>query len=84
MQVEKYISNPVQIEAIQLSVDNMTDVEFWCGGSIKGTKLPPEERELEIHTLEGDMRAEIGDYIIRGTEGEFYPCKESVLRGNIN
>lgn len=32
-----------------------------------------------IHTLEGDMRAEIGDWIIRGVKGEYYPCKPDIF-----
>ncbi len=34
---------------------------------------------LEIHTLEGIMRADIGDYIIKGIKGEFYPCKPDIF-----
>ena len=34
---------------------------------------------LVIHTLEGDMEASIGDYIIKGVNGEFYPCKPNIF-----
>jgi hypothetical protein len=34
---------------------------------------------LVIHTLEGDHRANIGDFIIRGVQGEFYPCKPDIF-----
>lgn len=34
---------------------------------------------LRIHTLEGVMRADIGDYIIRGVRGEHYPCKADIF-----
>lgn len=34
---------------------------------------------VEIETLEGTMRAEAGDWIIRGVKGEFYPCKPDVF-----
>jgi len=40
---------------------------------------PYRERCLIILTLEGEMVAEPGAWIIRGTEGEFYPCKDSVF-----
>ena len=33
----------------------------------------------EIHTLEGVMRAEVGDWIIRGVRGELYPCKPDIF-----
>jgi hypothetical protein len=35
--------------------------------------------ELTIHTLEGDMKAMPGDYIIRGIKGEQYPCKPDIF-----
>ena len=38
-----------------------------------------DENELIIFTLEGDMFASIGDYIIRGVQGEFYPCKPDIF-----
>jgi hypothetical protein len=34
---------------------------------------------LVIHTLEGDMRAKAGDWIIRGVKGEYYPCKPDIF-----
>ena len=37
------------------------------------------EREIVIHTLEGDMTASPGDYIITGLRGEQYPCKPDVF-----
>lgn len=37
---------------------------------------------LTIKTLEGDMRCEIGDYIIRGIKGEFYPCKPDIFEAS--
>lgn len=36
--------------------------------------------EITIQTLEGNMICNIGDWVIRGTEGEFYPCKDSVFQ----
>lgn len=37
------------------------------------------EREMIIHTLEGDMKANPGDYIITGINGEQYPCKPDIF-----
>lgn len=37
------------------------------------------EREFIIHTLEGDMKASVGDYIITGIDGEQYPCKPDIF-----
>ena len=38
-----------------------------------------ERNGLPIKTLEGEMRASIGDYIIKGVNGEFYPCKPDIF-----
>lgn len=37
------------------------------------------DKEMIIHTLEGDMKASIGDYIITGVNGEQYPCKSDIF-----
>lgn len=37
------------------------------------------DKEMVIHTLEGDMKASIGDYIITGVNGEQYPCKLDIF-----
>lgn len=37
------------------------------------------DKEMIIHTFEGDMKASIGDYIITGVNGEKYPCKPDIF-----
>ena len=37
------------------------------------------DKEMIIHTLEGDMKASVGDYIITGVNGEQYPCKPDIF-----
>jgi hypothetical protein len=49
------------------------------GGEIDGQTYPPEPECIRINTLEGTMRAEVGDWIIRGVAGEFYPCKPDIF-----
>lgn len=75
----KYRKKPVVIEAQQLTVDSLETVEAWCGGAIKGTSLPREEQVVDIQTLEGEMRASMGDFVIKGVKGEFYPCKPDIF-----
>lgn len=38
------------------------------------------DKPVIIHTLEGDMRADVGDYIITGIKGEKYPCKPDIFK----
>ena len=81
----KFRKKPVEIEARQYTIeiaanDNLwNDLAFWCKGLVRGTKLPAEMREIEIPTLEGDHRAVVGDWIIKGVKGEFYPCKPDIF-----
>lgn len=72
--IKKFRKKPVTIEAIQWTGKNLSEIDNFVGGSIanKGTILI-------IHTLEGDMEASIDDYIIKGVNGEFYPCKPDIF-----
>ena len=45
----------------------------------KGWYIDPANGDLLIRTLEGDMRVSVGDYVIRGVQGEFYPCKPEIF-----
>lgn len=80
-QPQKYRKKPVVIEALELS--NRTtpeEVARWCGGRVAtpivGTGCPIV---VEIDTLEGVMTAQRGDFIIKGVNGEFYPCKPDIF-----
>ncbi len=75
----KYRKKPMVIEAFQINKENIHKIEQWCGGSIKGVKLPITEQCIDIQTLEGEMRANFGDYVIQEVKGEFYPCKPDIF-----
>lgn len=45
----------------------------------KGIYIDPATGELMIRTLEGDMRVSVGDWVILGVQGEFYPCKPDIF-----
>ena len=45
----------------------------------KGCYIDPESGDLMIRTLEGDMRATYGDWIVRGVSGELYPCRPDIF-----
>lgn len=69
---------PILIEAVVLTNQNVHQVARWCGGRAVMASLVA----IEIPTLEGTMRADEGDWVVRGIEGEFYPVKESVFRAS--
>lgn len=75
--MSKYVKKPVIIEAIQWTGDNSLDVSEFCQGP--ESKYEFKGDALFIHTLEGSMRASLGDYIIKGVDGEFYPCKPQIF-----
>lgn len=79
----KYRKKPVVVEAVRLTRENVTDVEQFIHGKATETHIPGPARGLtegvKIHTLEGDMLASWGDWVIRGVEGEFYPCKPAIF-----
>lgn len=78
----KFRKKPVVIEARHFDATNLHDQEAlanWCGGLLRGTKLPADERVIRIGTLEGEIEASHGDWIIKGVKGEFYPCKPDIF-----
>jgi len=70
---KKYRKRPVIIEALQWEGDFPTLLKFCPSAQIT------ELGDLCIPTLEGDHLATLGDYIIKGIKGEFYPCKKDIF-----
>jgi hypothetical protein len=75
----KYRKKPVVIEAIQWtgSHESAQEINDWNNKQFWTIK---DDRRMMIPTLEGTMAANPGDYIIKGVNGEFYPCKPDVFR----
>ena len=71
----RYKTKPCVIEAIQRTGKNIIGLLDWGQGKI----LWNDVDDLFIDTLEGRMKANINDYIIKGLRGEFYPCKPDVF-----
>ena len=75
-----YRKKPVVIEAVQLKdleVRTLMALQNFAG--LGNDKLLAVSDGLIIKTLEGDMKASIGDFIIKGVQGEFYPCKPDIF-----
>lgn len=81
--MKRYKKKPIEIEAIQFTGNNWKMIEYWSADSVyvRGTELPDEQKEMEmsVDTLEGQVRAKVGDYIIKGIRGEFYPCERTIF-----
>lgn len=77
----KYKKKPVVVEAIQWNGANhlLPQTEFMKGSNAFLDRTNNPIGEIVIPTLEGVMRAQPGDYIIKGVKGEFYPCKPDIF-----
>ncbi len=83
----QYRKKPVVIEAMQLPLGRDADVPHqanimgWMndGGLVAEDDITIDEFGWHIVTLEGTMRADWGDWIIKGVQDEFYPCKPDIF-----
>ena len=79
-----FTKKPVLIKAIQWAGDNLDAVLLFCAGEASYELMARGNSELVISTLEdgaGTAKhvASLGDWIIRGVKGEFYPCKPDIF-----
>lgn len=72
----KFRTKPCEIEAVQWTGRNVVEIIRF----VKNESAIITNGVLIIKTLEGDMVASTGDYIIRGLRGEYYPCKPDVFQ----
>ena len=73
--MKRYIKKPIVIEAVQYNGNNVQEILNFCGGTAVVGMLS----EITIKTLEGSLHVSDGDFIIKGVEGEFYPCKPDIF-----
>lgn len=83
----KYRKKPVVIEAVQWTGLNLEEIKLFVGKNLKydiidtawevGKGAP--HVNMKIHTLEGDHECTKRDFIIKGVNGEFYPCKPDIF-----
>jgi len=73
----KYRKKPVVIEAFQYRAGEQDS--SLADDVMAGRVRYPEDGTMLIQTLEGVMSAQPGDWIIRGVQGELYPCKPDIF-----
>ena len=76
----KYRKKPVVIEAVQWNGNNLREILNFMKDKQPNYYEDDEQKLLTIQTLEGNMIASVGDYIIKGVQGEFYPCKPDIFK----
>lgn len=80
----KYKRKSIVIDAIEVKTisgaRDTSEIPPWVAGVIMGGMIKPCEQHLFIiKTLEGDVYADSGDYIVRGTRGELYLCEPDIF-----
>ena len=77
----RFRKKPVEIEAIRFVYPDTVDacLEFIGDPRQEGEDVADFENSIDIDTLEGLMSARPGDWIIKGVQGEFYPCKPDIF-----
>lgn len=77
----KFRKKPVVIDAVQYDGTENSIVQILqlkeSNSSAKSIRV--DAGDLLIHTLEGLMRADKGDWVIKGVNGELYPCKPDIF-----
>ena len=74
----KYRKKPVVVDVMEFTDRNKDQVFNWITCN-KYADFDNGKPVLKIQTLEGVMTAQLGDYIIKGVAGEFYPCKPNIF-----
>jgi hypothetical protein len=77
----RFIGNTAETMAVYHWIENNTLGSFDPLGDVpaSGVSIDPATGQMLIATLEGVMSAKLGDWIIRGVHGEFYPCKPDIF-----
>lgn len=79
----KYIKKSVEIEAIQWNGINLSEIQEFGKGNldidIYNNGVTPPLVTIKIKTLEGVMKLNENDYLIKGINGEYYPCKPDIF-----
>ena len=77
----KYRKKPIVVDAEQFTGESLRNTELvkLVDGAGVLSIEDYEDSHLEIPTLEGVMRANVGDWIIKGVKGEIYPCKPDIF-----
>lgn len=78
--MQKFVKKPVVVEAYQFD-GNIRSIDNFPISEVGKFKVSSENGQyyLIIPTLEGDMKAVAGDWIIKGVKGEYYPCKPDIF-----
>jgi hypothetical protein len=79
----RVVKKRLECDALQFTEETATTVANWCGGRVRIEAKVSDPTDvaiwLEIPTLEGNMLARVGCYILKGIRGEFWPVQEDIF-----
>jgi len=78
--MDKYRKKPVVIEAVQFTNETKDMVFCFVKPHCFASRDDNNQPTLVVETLEGEMTASLGDWIIKGVQGEFYPIKDDIFK----
>lgn len=73
----RYRKKPVVIDAVQFTGENLDELRRFVPEEVRDNRVG---HPLGIWTPEGVMSVSVGDWIIKGVKGEFYPCKDDIFK----
>lgn len=79
MLIKKARKKPIEIEFIRYKGDNKQELSDWSNGTVHLAYETSDTYVFVCNTLEGVMTVNIGDYIVKGVNGEFYPVKPDIF-----
>lgn len=74
----RFRKRPVVIDAVQFTGGNLAQIAEFSGYDV-AEQCDRFYDSIVIETLEGDMKARPGDWIIKGVKGELYPCRDDIF-----
>lgn len=77
----RYVKKPIPIEALQWNGTNYEEIRNFM---LDNHPIFDANNNIIIETLEGKMSAPPGSYIIKGIEGEYYPCRKDIFESTYN
>ena len=79
----RFRKKPIVVEAVQvpplMNIDERVELDDWLVANKGERPCGYVGSKIRISTLEGDMFAQVGDWIIKGVEGELYPCNSDIF-----